>query len=356
MSATSATPAGPTYVVVQGDAVRDRETVLALWASNLNAVRDRTGKFDWFYRDAGPWGATTFRLLWHEASATWVGVAAVGCRQLRYHGHIIRAGILADMALDARHRSLGPAMMLQMSLIESAAGRFDLFYGFPNRAAAVVMRRLGYTVIGQFRQCVFVLRHHMYLERHLPRFLALPFGWMLDVVWRMRGSGPQSRDTTLRAAWSETVDTRMDVLWEGSVDDDVLMAPRTTEMLRWRFDRFPCARTRYLLLSDVRDGELLAWFACESEGAYLHVRDFWSADAAHGVGRQYIAALIRIARDERYSAIRLEYASPRSRLVNWLALGFVEREHREVVCRVLDKEELQRLPPNYHFTRADEDV
>lgn len=345
-----------TYATVRGDVARDHDTLLAIWQGNLPDQRDREHKFNWFYRDASPWGATLFRLLRHEPSGTWVGTAAIGRRHMRYRGQDIRAGILADMTVDARHRSLGPAMMLQESLSEAALGEFDLLYGFPNPTAAVVMRRLGYFTLAQLPRFTRVLRHHVYLGRHLPRVLARLAGWCIDTLRRVQDAAWRFPGPVPRVSWSMHADPRMDALWQHSAPGDTLMAPRTVALLQWRFDRFPAGNTRYLLLSDPGNGRLLAWFACQQASGHLHVRDFWSDDAADGVGRGYIAALVRAARAEGCAAVDISCAAPAPRLDNWRALGFVEREHRLIVGQWLDGRIQPESPPDdYHFTSADED-
>lgn len=356
MTGNTAPTTSQPYVVVRGDVVRDRDAVLALWNGNLTLAADRVGKFDWFYRHA-PWGTATFHLLWHQPSAAWVGTAAIGPRRMQYAGRDVRAGVLADMAVDARHRSLGPAVMLQNALVQAAADEFDLVYGFPNRAASVVMRRLGYPVLGKMPRYLRILRHRVYLERHLPRPLALPLGWLLDGARRLRDGAWRFSGRIPRAEWCEHADERVERLWQGSAPSaDTLIAPRNLTWLRWRFDLFPGCGTRYLMLTAPRDEALLAWFACQPDGACMHIRDFWSIDAANGVGARWIAALVRAVRTAGFATLDLELATPQEKLANWIGQGFIEREHRFVVGRWMKEGTARPAPQNFHFTSADEDA
>ncbi len=350
------TPAGPVYTIERGDAVLHRDTVLALWRENLRDDPNREGKFDWFYRNDNPWGTAAFHLLRHEPSRTWVGTAAIGHRRMQYRGRDVRAGVLADMAVDARHRSLGPALMLQTGLLETAAGEFDLLYGIPNKKPAAVMQRLGYAVLARLPRFSCVLRHHEYLNRRVPYLPVRFLGWLGDSIRRGRDAAWRFSGLTPCVEWSHGADPRVDELWQRSWPRNTLMAPRDAALLRWRFDRFPGGGTRYLLLTHPRSGDLLAWFACQPDGSYLHVRDFWAHDAARGTSRRYIAALLRAASAAGYAAVDIEYGAPSAKQANWISQGFVERGHRLVVGRWVGEQPMQTLPDDYHFTAADEDV
>lgn len=353
MSATGPAAArGPVYTAHAGDITRDRDHVIAVWRGNLGQASRQAAKYDWFYGTC-PWGPPLLQLLRHEPSATWVGTAAAGARRMSWQGNAVRAGVLVDIAVDARHRTLGPALMLQSSLLDAAAGRFDLLYGFPNAKSLPVVKRLGYEVIEFMPRYSRVLRHGDYLARHLPGMLARPLGWLLDTL---RDAGDALRGRGLLARWSERVDPRMDDLWRDSDHGNGPLAVRDTELLRWRFDESPVADVRYLLLGERPDGPLLGWFACQARQHTLQVCDFWSTDAAQGVGRPLIDALLRAARREGYAAVSLEYAAPARKLANWLRAGFVERSRRPVIGRWLrDPAGNGGTPPEWHLTHADED-
>lgn len=353
---TDAPQPAPVYLACTGAAAHDRDTVLSVWQEALgHTARPHAAKFDWFYLGC-PWGTPLLELLQHTPTASWIGTAAAGPRRMLWQGHEIRAGVLVDMAVAAQHRTLGPALTLQEGLRTAAAGRFDLLYGFPNPKAVPVTRRAGYPVIGALRRYSCVLRHGGYFTRLMPQLLAQPLGRLLD-AWRDAQRAVRAwLDPRLVAIWCERADPRMDELWRNSEHGNSLIAVRDMAMLRWRFDELPGIETRYLCLSERSDGPLLAWFACQAEGATLHVRDFWSRDAAHGTSRAQINALIRAVRRDpgRHAAVSVEYAAPAPKLSGWLAAGFVEREHQPIVGCWLDAAG-EQMPTDLHFTAADED-
>jgi hypothetical protein len=342
------------YRTHAGDPDADRDSVIALWRGNLGEAGRHAGKFDWFYL-ACPFGRPLLQLLQHHPTGR-IGCCAAGPRRMLWQGRELRAGVLVDMAVDARHRTLGPALLLQESLKAGAAGRFDLLYGFPNRKSLPVVRRLGYQVLGQMPRYSRVLRNAPYLARHLPAVLAHPLGWLLDRLQHARDRLRTLGDRRLHAAWADQADPRMDALWEASPHGNGMLAVRDTTFLRWRFDHSPLARTRYLLLMAAPGAPLLAWFACQTTPAGLHVRDFWSHDAIRGIDRALVHALVRAARRENHAAVTAEYAAPGKRLAGWQQAGFSKRGSRPVVGIWLGGAEGgAMLAAEWHLTAADED-
>lgn len=341
----------PSYVACVGDAVRDRGHVIGIWNESLSHPELHAAKYDWFHL-ACPYGPPLLYLLRHQASGSWVGTCSAGARRMLWRGETIRAGVLADFAVTAAHRTLGPAMLMQSALLETAAEQFDLVYGFPNPKSLPVVRKLGYAVMCQLGRYTYVLRHEDYLRRFLPRRLATAAAWSLDRLDRLLPRWWRLREPRLDSQWSDRVDSRMDPLWSESAHGDVPIGIRDCAFLRWRFDQARLACTRYLLLAEPGGGRLRAWFACQIEGSSLHVRDFWSREAATGLSHAHLRALIRAAREAGYAAVSVEYSGPQSAISAWLEFGFKLRSERPVVARWLAA---GASPSTIHLTAADED-
>lgn len=343
----------PSYLACAGDIARDRDAVISVWHGNLGLPARHAGKYDWFYQ-ACPFGQPLVQLLRHTPTESWAGTCAVGPRRMLWQGREIRAGVLVDMAVDAPHRTLGPAMILQSALMTAAADQFGLLYGFPNRKSLPVVKRLGYTELGQLPRYTRVLHYRDYLGRIVPRRLVTPLAWLLDGFTAARDLLHQAFRSTPDAQWRDRVDPRMDELWATSEHGAGPIAIRDTTFLRWRFDAAPLARTRYLLLSDA-SGKLRAWFACQVDGNILHVRDFWSLEAASGVRRSHIHALLRAARRHGCCAVSVEHAGSPTALNAWAAAGFRLRGQRPIIGRWLGTFDDHTQPMRFHLTAADED-
>ena len=341
----------PVYAARSAQPAAARETVLATWRGNLGDATRMAAKFDWFYRDC-PWGEPLLQLLAHVPSGTDIGVAAAGPRRMLRDGVAIEAGVLVDLAVLPEHRSLGPALMLQQSLIDAADSRFELLYGFPNPKAAPVFKRVGYVHLADCVRHARVVRHARYLERRMPRAIARIVAPFVDATVALRDRARAWRDAPLTASWHETAGADVDALWQRARPASGIAAVRDREFLAWRFERGPLPAVRYLMLHG-RDGALAAWFACTREDDMLHVRDFWSTAALAGMERAGVDTLLRAARRAGAHAVSVEIAGTPARIAGWLAAGFAERGRRPVFGRWRGGAAADAA--SLHLTSADED-
>lgn len=324
----AAPPAGaqPAYGVAAGAVDADREVALSVWRGNLGQDARMAAKYAWFYQD-GAAGAPLLLKLRHLASGAWVGIASAGPRRMRWQGREVEAGVLVDLAVDAGHRSLGPALQLQQAMMAHGRERFALLYGFPNPKAVALCRHVGYAPLGELVRHARPLRLGRYLAGRLPSLLAVPAAWLADAADYLR---LRCTRTGLRGAWSDRVDPEMDALWQASGPGPGPVAVRDGAFLAWRFDRCPLARTRYLLARD-RRGALQAWFACQADEGSLHVRDFWSRRGAAGPSAAEITMLLRAARAAGHASVSVEFMGPDAALAGWRACGFRARGKRPVI-------------------------
>lgn len=343
------------YALQAGDVVADRETVLSIWHGNLGEQAHMRAKYEWFYLRC-PFGAPVLQLLRHVPDDDIAGTCAAGRRRMLWRGGDLQAGVLVDLAVRAEHRSLGPALAMQKGLIQASLEQVGFVYGFPNARATAIFRRLGARKLADIVRHARVLRPGSYLRRRLPAYLAAPLGAVLDLGLRARDAIRRIGAPRLQASWSDRADPRMDDLWARSPHGPGLLAVRDAERLRWRFDEAPLATTRYLLLSADDGASLDAWFATQVVDDVLHVRDFWSVDAATGIGKHWLDALITAARRVGVAAVSVELATRDAMLGNWRASGFVERSRRPIYAfwrTDLDPGEDEGF--DLLFTSADED-
>lgn len=324
----AAAPAGPqpAYAVEAGSPAADRELALSVWRGNLGEDARMAAKYAWFYQDPAT-AAPLLLKLRHLPSGAWVGIASAGPRRMRWHGREVEAGVLVDLAVDAGHRSLGPAVQLQQAMMAHGRERFALLYGFPNPKAVALCRHVGYAALGELVRHARPLRLGRYLAGRLPSVLAVPAGWLAEAADRLRLRCVRTR---LRGAWSEGAVPEMDALWRASDAGSGPVAVRDPAFLAWRFDRCPLARTRYLLVRD-RSGDLQAWFACQADEGALHVRDFWCRRGVAGPSAAEVTVLLRAARGAGHASVSVEFLGPPGALAGWQACGFRARGKRPVI-------------------------
>jgi hypothetical protein len=322
-----------------------------VWRGNLGTEKNLVPKYEWFY-EQGEAGNPVVSILRHAGDSRVVGVAAAGPRRVWWRGRDVLFGVLVDMAVVPEHRSLFPALLLQKSLQKSVSQRLAALYGFPNPRAAPVFARVGYSRILEVGRYVCVLRHAGYLRRKLPRWLAALLAYPLDLFVLARQLPSMRQPAGTAVEWMSAADQRMDELWARAPRGSGPVGVRDAGFLSWRFDRKPGAGIRYLAVTADGAG-LLAWFACQADGATLVVSDFWTSGGAERVDPGYLALLLREARRAGYAAVSIEFGGSGGIIAVLRECGFTRRSGRPFFAYLGS----ETAPPAdaWYVTGADED-
>lgn len=340
---TVATEGG--YWVEDGDLAADGEAAVAVWRASLGNASGRAAKLEWFYR-AAPDGAH-LQLLRAGPERDVVGTAGVGWRHMRLDGRELRAGLLADMAVLAAHRTLGPAMQLQRAASERALQAADLAYGFPNASAVPVVKRLGFVHAGDMVLYARALRHAPYLERRLPGPLARVLGAGIDAAFALRDRLRGLRRGRLHADWCDSPAAPVHPRWP---HPGMLEGVRDDGALQWRFAHNPLATFRFLYLRHAPQAPAAAWFVCRRDRDVLHLADFGFAPGANPA--HCVAALAREAAAQGCRSILVECCLPAEERSALLGAGFRERQRRPIYLRWRDPAQATQV---LRFTAFDED-
>lgn len=283
--------AGPgfTYEVerVRPEDVRDE--LLRLWRENLKLGVSPDEKFRWLYRDAPLPADSVFvlRARGADGRAALVGANGVAVRRFQLGAATGRAGITSDLAVDAAHRGLLPALRLVREVNAFALSDFDVTYGFPNKKAEGVMVRGGFRVLGKTARYARVLRHASYAARlkereGVPELLLLAaehpalvrVGSVGVDLARLAMSAPAVARARVRyrLVWETRFDERFDALWERARAEYEIVGERTSAFLAWR-----CRSPEVATLVRRTSGELVAYAVVERDPATgaVHVRDLF---------------------------------------------------------------------------------
>ncbi|HVK78700.1 MAG TPA: GNAT family N-acetyltransferase [Kofleriaceae bacterium] len=285
-------PARPTYRVERARPEDVRDVLCGLWDRNLQVDGGVAAKFEWLYR-AAPHRPDDVFLLATGAGAT-VGTAGVAIRAMQLGERDGTAGLLADLAVDKDHRSVGPALALVREVKAWALGHHELAYGFPNKHAEGVFKRAGYQPLGTITRWARVLRHAGFAGRirevdltrvpeqarawiyravELPGVAALA-GTAVDLAQLARRSPAAAVAARhLRLTSAPAPDPGVDALWARARGEYGVIGHRTREVLAWRF---PSGPTLTWVAAHARDGgELRAYAAIERAGDTAHVKDLF---------------------------------------------------------------------------------
>jgi hypothetical protein len=290
----------PRYSVERRPFTEVEADLRRLWDANLTVDGGVERKLSWLYREAPDLPDGVFMLAAEPEGGgdttprAWVGTAGVLVRRVQVAERELRAGLLADLAVDRAHRSVGPALMLAREARAWTLGHLDLAYGFPNRHAEGVFKRVGYKVLGKMPRYARVLRHAGYaakvteddlakapapLRSYLLRGLQQPAvaalaGLAADAAFLALGAaeglGAASR---LKLESVARPDDRFDRLWAAAHASYLVVAQRTSHFLDWRFP--PGDNLTFLVASTRRTGEPRAYAVVERDGDAAHIRDLF---------------------------------------------------------------------------------
>ena len=344
----------PAYVTRRGDAAVVGPTLLEVWqASGLGDPDRMRAKLAWFYAGC-PFGRPVVQMLLHRPSADWVGACAVGRRRMLRDGQPVSSGVIVDLAVVPGHRSMGPALIMQQALLESALDELDMVLGFPNKKAAPLFKRLGCQPIAELVRHACPLRRARYLQRRMPAGLARLAGPLVDLPPRLRRWYRRRTAPRVHARWADSADPRMDALWAESAPGAGLCMVRDLAHARWRLDD-ALDRVRYLLLEDRPGGTLECWFAVREADGVLHVLDFWSREAAQGIEARHVGALLHAADTAGHESVSVWMAGSEAQLAGWIRNGFAARDRRPVFARFRPGQEPPASMLPVFLTAADED-
>jgi hypothetical protein len=218
-------------------------------------------------------------------------------------------GVASDLAVDAQHRSLQPALMLQKKVLNDvSATDISLVYGLPNGKSIGVFRRLGYSPVAKIRRLVKVLRIERYLEQRnaLPalaqRLLAAPANLGIKMAWPE--TWRKSHGWIIREM--PAFDERFDDLAARTQTAAELTTARSAKYLKWRYTGFPLQK--YVTIGLLTpDGSRLAGYAIVYLGAQEQVMlvDFWHEAGPHA-GNDLMGGVVSWARRQQAASIAIE--------------------------------------------------
>lgn len=343
--------------------------LIDLWTRNLGtACQDAKRRLEWFYEES-PAGPGVAHLLEHwidgESPAV-VGCMGIGTRQYWCGAAAVKVALLGDLAVDRKHRTLGPALLLERATRVYAQENFRMSLAFPNAKARASVLRLGFRELGQMCRFAVPLRYAEYMRRRRwPRPLATLAGLMLDAATAaLAHSRRKTAARIFRLERIGTPDHRFDLLWQ-KARAAFPLAPaigvigvRSAEFLAWRFLRKPGPACQFHGLTSRADGDLAAYAVVEKEGGIAHIRDLFG-HSPETVGALLDLLLARLRRDG-FTSASLHYLGN-----SWLVSSLTDRgfKPRQTQTVVIDwgahpPEELGQLMnvQRWFLTQADEDA
>ena len=316
------------YRVRPADLDTEASLIQALWSQNFVALNEKTGaaKFDAQYRH-NPAGKGECLFLEEQASATVIGVQGLIRRRFVHGADLLVAGVMADYAVNAPHRSLGPALQLMKSCIAHGRQTLDFLYGFPNPRSQAIFQRAGLLPTGTISRYVKPLRSREFLTRSLSarwRVVLPVLTVLVDVAMRL---GETWRQLRYGQQWQwrqcEHFDEEFDRSWLGGERGNMVMGERSRDMLAWRYPN-PAMR-RIAVVRDPKNGEPVGHVIWQRNGLMLSILDVYCRRPDH----QLLGLLCGFSRQVRHlpaTSLSMEFKGPANLRLALKRAGFHPRE------------------------------
>lgn len=289
----------------------DRQRMLELFQRYWGGDNYRR-RFDWFWM-LNPAGVGWTWLIYERSNERVVGTTTLFPRLMCVDGRQLRAGQVMFFGLDASHRSLGPAVMLQRATFEPVdSGELAFCYDCPPHDQGMsTFVRIGMCPNCEMVRYAFPLRSDEYFEKRLgKRPWAKPLITTTNLFLGMRKPRRPAPGLEI-SLFDESFGDEFSHLDRIVSRTGVVRANRSAELLNYRFreDPEPTRRVkngkkdRYRTLVARRAGELVAFlvFLWDSESR-VSIKDLFGSRLADAAG-PLLEAMIEVCRSERAQCV-----------------------------------------------------
>lgn len=343
------------YSIDEADPSAQAAVIEALWVGNLvgHDAASAEAKLRLGYTD-NPAGRGAVFLLLADGTPDAQGALGLHPRRFNFGSQEIAAAGLADFAVNAMHRSLGPALMLIRHGVQAGAARFGLTYGFPNAKAAPVFARAGLIRLGTVQRYAKLLASREHLGQLTPPWLArcsAPLAdWGMRARDAMRSARARTHLTCAPAGWD---DPAFDALWQRR-PAHLLLSQRTGELLHWRFGAPGRGVWRPCVARD-DSGAVQGYVVWRSDKGFAEIGDFFTVDPDR-LTAPLMLAVARLARQAGMRSISVEYFGSSAVEQQLLDSGMVVRPEQLPVFTAADAPAELRTPQHWYLTRFDNDA
>lgn len=309
------------YTISQADPLESRQAILDLWKQNFPAASE--SRYPWLYQT----GRARSWLLETDDGAT-VGATGLMDRTIYSPEGVLRAGQAIDLNVDQNHRTVGPALSLARTLVQSARQEgYQLVYGFPNADSEPVLKRVGYRRLGVLQRWYKPLRCEKILETRLQNPLARKAAAVASLAVNT-ALAVKSREVFYRrpaeihVKQSGGFDASFDLLWRNVSGQFPWIGERTADYLSWRFGQSPSGRFEVFCIKNACQ-ELLAYLVFSCQDGIVHVNDFLFTDAWSL--NLLLSEFLRHVRKLKAAAVIVVFLGPGFVIETLKAFGFWRR-------------------------------
>jgi hypothetical protein len=301
-----------------------RPFVLALWREVFGDLPE--SRYPWLY-ESNPAGEAILHLLRENDSDQLVGSTAAFPRTLHSRGEPLNAAIAGDLMVVQRHRSAGPAILLQKALLATCTGQhLDIVYGFPNPKSTPVMLRVGYEPVASLLQLILPLKSHYFLRKHIRApWLSRPTSLLVDVALRFRpGIKRHERSSPRDCFVTDSFDREFDEFWGRVASRYALIGEKSAEYLDWRYRQCPVRTYRVFGVRESAASPLLGYLVFAERDHRIDIVDFaWDETSIEL--EEVIARFVRMQQTGATESIAVSIAGSKDVSRRFRNVGFSAR-------------------------------
>jgi len=302
----------------------EKADLLSILERNLPDL-SHARRFEWLYH-RNPAGAAWSWFVFEEKSEKPVGVASLFPRYMWVGGSSgKRCGQVGDFAIDAPHRSLGPALLLQKATFDPVnEGALEFCYDCPpDDRGMSTFRRLGMAANCRMHRYARPLRIERQLAARLGNSIlssAAAFLGNFFLSARAWKRGGEDLEIALHLAPFNEEFTALD---ERIAASDSIRSRRSSVDLNWRFREDPLHE--YRVFTARRRGELIGFLVASGRGADTYVVDLFG-EPFDQAGPALLHFLAQQERDSKTQSLHALAESGTNHAKVLQRGGFSERE------------------------------
>lgn len=283
-----------TYSVRQIDPIEFRDAALAIMGSDNKSLDETV--FDWFYRDNPYQDLQLYALFCRtEAGEKMVGWKTIMPRQWLFEGKLYSFGNMCGLKVDQKHRSLGPALTLLRYSLEHAKQSTDFCYGFPNKSAQPLFKRIGSKPIGEFARYAKPLKTKDFIaaDHRLSKFAFAAKA--IDTFLQLETLILRALSGRLLVTETATPDDSFDELWKNANKENWVIGERSSRFLRWRACAYPLGVCHIVTFKHSNTSPLFGYvsFVINPDGI-IHINDFLCLEGTAGIKKLLLNFLVYI--------------------------------------------------------------
>ena len=347
------------YSIIQSKPDECRDEILNLRKENFPEWEAK--KYDWYYRD-NPYGPA---LCWVARGGTddsVVGSTAVFPRRVSVGDNSLIGGITGDFGVSKKHRVLGPAVMLQKAGIAAYNEKsIDFLYGYPNKGAELIQKRVGYKIIGHPVRLVRMLASRKYIDGKIKSgIMSSITSSVVDVGLKVFSrENLYRRDKDLQVDDSDSFDNRFNDLWSKASNQYPVLGERTADFLNWRFSKCPFRDYKVFILSRKSSNQILGYIVYYISGGRLYITDFLTEND-DSVISIILPEFLRFNKSRKLEAISFFYFGNDKITQCFKRFGFFERLDSTCIAVYapddMEYSSILNERGNWYFTEADNDT